>query len=345
MSGVQQITIANEEADQRLDRWFKKRFPELGHGRLEKLLRTGQIRVDGKRAKSGDRLEAGQVLRVPPFTPSETVPADRPSQPKPVSERDAKALQAAVLYKDPDVLVIDKPSGLAVQGGTGLDKNLDAMLEALKFEATERPRLVHRLDKDTSGVLVLARSVKSAQALTESFRHKSASKLYWAVVVGVPKLDRGTIDAPLAKQAGSGRGERVGIDEEEGKRAVTRYAVVEHAAQRAAWLALMPETGRTHQLRAHCVVLGTPILGDGKYGGAEAYLAREALSRKLHLHARSIRIPHPRKGWIEATAPLPPHMEATWKFFGFASRPESDPFADLPPADLSPADLPRGRRR
>jgi 23S rRNA pseudouridine955/2504/2580 synthase len=329
MSGVQQITIAGEDADQRLDRWFKKRFPELGHGRLEKLLRTGQIRVDGKRAKSGDRLEAGQVLRVPPIAPSETGAVARTPQPKPVSDRDAKALQATVLYKDADVLVIDKPAGLAVQGGTGLDKNLDAMLDALQFDAAERPRLVHRLDKDTSGVLVLARSGKAAQALTESFRHKSAQKLYWAVVVGVPKLDRGIIDAPLAKQAG-GYGERVVIDEDEGKRAVTRYALVEHAAQRAAWLALLPETGRTHQLRAHCVVLGTPILGDGKYGGAEAYLARETLPRKLHLHARSIRIPHPRSGWIEATAPLPPHMEATWKFFGFASKPDGDPFAGLP---------------
>jgi 23S rRNA pseudouridine955/2504/2580 synthase len=340
MSGVQQITVADEEADQRLDRWFRKRFPELGHGRLEKLLRTGQIRLDGKRAKSGDRLEAGQILRVPPISLVEIGATVKATQPKPVSDRDAKALQAAVLYRDADVLVIDKPAGLAVQGGTGLDKNLDAMLDALKFDAEERPRLVHRLDKDTSGVLVLARSVRAAQALTESFRHKSASKLYWAVVVGNPKLDRGTIDAPLAKQAGSGSGERVGIDEEEGKRAITRYAVVEHAGQRAAWLALMPETGRTHQLRAHCLVLGTPILGDGKYGGAAAYLAREALPRQLHLHARSIRIPHPRRGWIEATAPLPPHMEATWKFFGFASRPDSDPFADLPPSDL-----PSGRRR
>jgi 23S rRNA pseudouridine955/2504/2580 synthase len=344
MSGVQQITIADEDADQRLDRWFKKRFPELGHGRLEKLLRTGQIRLDGKRAKSGDRLEAGQVLRVPPIAASEAGATVRMPQPRPVSERDSKTLQAAVLYKDQDVLVIDKPAGLAVQGGTGLDKNLDAMLDALQFDAAERPRLVHRLDKDTSGVLVLARSGKAAQALAEAFRHKSARKLYWAVVVGVPKLDRGVIDAPLAKQAG-GHGERVGIDEDEGKRAVTRYAVVEHAAQRAAWLALLPETGRTHQLRAHCVVLGTPILGDGKYGGAGAYLAREALPRKLHLHARSIRIPHPRSGWIEATAPLPPHMEATWKFFGFASRPDTDPFADLPLDDRSRERVPRERRR
>jgi 23S rRNA pseudouridine955/2504/2580 synthase len=329
MAGVQQITIAEDEGDQRLDRWFKKHFPEINHGRLEKLLRTGQIRVDGKRAKASDRIEAGQVLRVPPIAPAQD--ADKPRnapKPKPVSDRDAKILRDAVLYKDADVLVIDKPAGLAVQGGTGLDKNLDAMLDSLKFEAAERPRLVHRLDKDTSGVLVLARNAKAARDLAEAFRHKSACKVYWAVVVGIPKPDRGTIDAPLSKQAG-GYGERVGIDEEEGRHAVTRYAMIERAGNRAAWVALMPETGRTHQLRAHCVILGTPILGDGKYGGIEAHLARENLPRKLHLHARSLKIPHPRKGWIEATAPLPPHMRATWKFFGFSSETEGDPFADF----------------
>jgi 23S rRNA pseudouridine955/2504/2580 synthase len=331
MSGVRQITIGPDDGDQRLDRWFKKHFPEINHGRLEKLLRTGQIRLDGKRAKASDRIEAGQVLRVPPIAPAQD--ADKPKgapKPKPVSERDARILRDAVLYKDADVLVIDKPAGLAVQGGTGLDKNLDAMLDSLKFEAAERPRLVHRLDKDTSGVLVLARNAKAARDLAEAFRHKSARKVYWAVVVGIPKPDRGTIDAPLSKQAG-GYGERVGIDEDEGRHAVTRYAMIERAGNRAAWVALMPETGRTHQLRAHCVILGTPILGDGKYGGAEAHLARENLPRKLHLHARSLKVPHPRKGWIEATAPLPPHMKATWKFFGFSSAPDGDPFADLEP--------------
>src|SRR5687768_405323 len=308
MSGVQQIEIRQDDADQRLDRWFKRHFPALNHGRLEKLLRTGQIRLDGKRAKAGDRIEAGQIIRVPPIAPAQDADAPRqPKPPKPVSDRDAKLLRDAVLYQDADVLVIDKPAGLAVQGGTGLDKNLDAMLDTLKFDAAERPRLVHRLDKDTSGVLVLARNAKAARELAEAFRHKSARKVYWAVVVGIPKPDRGTVDAPLSKQAG-GYGERVGIDEEEGRHAVTRYAMIERAGNRAAWVALMPETGRTHQLRAHCVILGTPILGDGKYGGLAAQLTRENLPRQLHLHARSIRIPHPRKGWIEATAPLPAHM-------------------------------------
>jgi 23S rRNA pseudouridine955/2504/2580 synthase len=327
MSGVQQITIGDDEGDQRLDRWFKKHFPDLNHGRLEKLLRTGQVRLDGKRAKASDRIAAGQVLRVPPIAaPQDDDKPRAPRPPKPVSEQDAKTLRDAVLFKDADVLVIDKPAGLAVQGGTGLDKNLDAMLDSLKFDAAERPRLVHRLDKDTSGVLVLARNAKAARELAEAFRDKSARKVYWAVVVGIPRPDHGTIDAPLSKQAGA-YGERVGVDEDEGRHAVTRYSMIERAGNRAAWVALMPETGRTHQLRAHCVILGTPILGDGKYGGIEAHLARENLSRKLHLHARSIKIPHPRKGWIEATAPLPPHMLETWKFFGFSSETDGDPFA------------------
>jgi 23S rRNA pseudouridine955/2504/2580 synthase len=328
MSEVRTVEVAPEDGEIRLDRWFKRHFPGISHIRLEKLLRTGQIRLDGKRAKAGDRIAAGQVLRVPPIAPAQD--ADKPRTPKPkvVSDRDAKILRDAVLYKDADVLVIDKPAGLAVQGGTGLDKNLDAMLDSLKFEASERPRLVHRLDKDTSGVLVLARNAKAARELAEAFRHKSARKVYWAVVVGIPKPDRGTIDAPLSKQAG-GYGERVGIDEDEGRHAITRYAMIERAGNRAAWVALMPETGRTHQLRAHCVILGTPILGDGKYGGIDAHLARENLPRKLHLHARSIKIPHPRKGWIEATAPLPPHMKTTWKFFGFSSETDGDPFEGL----------------
>jgi 23S rRNA pseudouridine955/2504/2580 synthase len=328
MSGVRQISISKDDGDQRLDRWFRKHFPEISHGRLEKLLRTGQIRLDGKRARASDRVTAGQTVRVPPVAPAQE--ADRPRsgpKPKPVSERDAKMLQDAVLYRDADVLVIDKPAGLAVQGGTGLDKNLDAMLDSLRFEAAERPRLVHRLDKDTSGVLLLARSAKAARELAEAFRDKSARKIYWAVVVGVPSPERGTIDAPLSKHADHGRGERVGIDEEEGRNAVTRYALVERAGNRAAWLALMPETGRTHQLRAHCVILGTPILGDGKYGGAGAHLAGVKHHRALHLHARSIAIPHPAGGVLRVEAPLPPYMAETWRFFGFAET-APDPFGE-----------------
>jgi 23S rRNA pseudouridine955/2504/2580 synthase len=329
MSGVQQIEIRQEDADQRLDRWFKRHFPTLGHGRLEKLLRTGQIRLDGKRAKAGDRVEAGQVVRVPPLGDTAEKP-EQPQQRRPRASDDrwSLTLQKSVLYKDDDVLVIDKPAGLAVQGGSGLSTSVDDLLDALQFDAKERPRLVHRLDRDTSGVLALARNARAAKHLTEAFRHKDARKIYWAVVVGVPEVRGGRIDAPLQKAGGKGH-ERVHVDEE-GKRAVTEFAMIEKAGKKAAWLALMPVTGRTHQLRAHCVALGTPILGDGKYAGGSAFLAKDNLPRQLHLHARRLRVPHPAgKGWIDVTAPLPEHMRKTWSFFGFAAKPERDPFADL----------------
>ncbi len=336
MSGVQQIEISEADSDQRLDRWFKRRFPALSHGRLEKLLRTGQVRLDGKRAKASDRVEAGQVVRVPPLDQPATAEA-LPERPRSeharlADERLGKQLQKAVLYKDDDVLVINKPAGLAVQGGTGLSTSVDALLDALRFGAKERPRLVHRLDRDTSGVLILARNAKAAKNLAESFRHKETRKIYWAVVVGVPKIHHGRIDAPLQKSGGKADGrsrERVHIDEE-GKHAVTEFALVEKAGRNAAWLALMPVTGRTHQLRAHCVALGTPILGDGKYAGAEAFIARDNLSNQLHLHARQLTIPHPtRKGVIDVTAPLPEHMKKTWTFLGFAAEPARDPFEGL----------------
>jgi 23S rRNA pseudouridine955/2504/2580 synthase len=338
MSGVQQIEIAEADSDQRLDRWFKRRFPNLSHGRLEKLLRTGQVRLDGKRAKASDRVEAGQIVRVPPLDRGSDTPVpERRERPKSdaarlADERLGRQLQKAVLYKDDDVLVIDKPAGLAVQGGTGLSTSVDALLDALRFGAKERPRLVHRLDRDTSGVLILARNAKAAKNLAEAFRHKETRKIYWAVVVGVPKIHHGRIDAPLQKTAGKADGrsrERVHIDEE-GKHAVTEFALVEKAGKNAAWLALMPVTGRTHQLRAHCVALGTPILGDGKYAGATAFIGRDDLPRQLHLHARRLTIPHPtRKGVIDVTAPLPEHMKKTWAFFGFASEPARDPFEGL----------------
>ncbi|WP_119462791.1 RluA family pseudouridine synthase [Rhodospirillaceae bacterium SYSU D60014] len=334
MTGVQTVAVTAEEADLRLDRWFRRHFPALGHGRLEKLLRTGQVRVDGKRARSNARLSPGQMIRVPPLDAES--PPGRPAQRTPPRkdktwERDVEALRRAMLYRDADVLAIDKPAGLAVQGGTGTHRHLDALLDGLRFDAAERPRLVHRLDKDTSGVLLLARNARSAAELTEAFRHKDVRKLYWAVVVGVPKLERGRIDLDLSKQPGSA-GERVAPDLEgqgNGKRAITFYRVVEHIGKQAAWLALMPLTGRTHQLRAHCAAIGTPILGDGKYGGADAFLPGKALPRQLHLHARAIELPRPGRKPIRVTAPLPPHMAETWRFFGFESDPGMEPLTEL----------------
>jgi len=329
MSGVQTIAIAAEEAELRLDRWFKRHFPALAHGRLEKLLRTGQIRLDGRRVAAGDRVAPGQLVRVPPLGEAPAVLA--PAAPR-VRPGDEAMLRKAVLHRDASVIVIDKPAGLAVQGGTGTEHHLDALLDALRFDADERPRLVHRLDKDTSGVLVLARTAASAAALAASFRGKDIRKVYWAVTVGVPKPRQGKIDLPLAKLMGRG-GERVVADDEDGKRAITVYRTVSHAGGKIAWLALEPVTGRTHQLRAHAASIGTPILGDGKYGGAAAHPAGVPNPRQLHLHARAILLPHPDGGRLEVTAPLPPHMRETWSFFGFAAGDEPDPFAGLADTD------------
>ncbi|HUN51472.1 MAG TPA: RluA family pseudouridine synthase, partial [Candidatus Sulfotelmatobacter sp.] len=299
-------------------------FPALAHGRLEKLLRTGQVRLDGARAKAADRIAAGQEIRVPPLG---ELP-ERAARPAPkLREADVADLLGRVLHKDEAVLVLDKPPGLATQGGSRLEHHLDAMLDALRFEAKERPRLVHRLDKDTSGVLLLGRTAKAAAKLAEAFRHKSTRKVYWALVAGVPKLQRGRIDLALAKAAGPG-GERMMQDSDAGKRAVTWYATLDTAGRRAAWLALLPETGRTHQLRVHCAYLGTPIVGDGKYGGEAAFLSGE-ISRKLHLHARAISLPHPDGGTLAVSAPLPPHMRQSWRLFGFDEAAAGDPFAAL----------------
>src|SRR5215469_3770001 len=324
MSADETVTVAMQEGSLRLDRWFKRHYPGLGHGRLEKLLRTGRIRVDGKRARSGDRVEPGQAIMVPILNdPSPS------SQPAPMRPRaaDRGMLHEAILYRDASVIVLNKPPGLAVQGGTATERHLDGLLDELRFGNDERPRLVHRLDKDTSGVLIIACTAASAAFLTRAFREKSTRKIYWAVVAGLPKLRQGRINLALAKAPGRD-GERVRADAEDGRHAVTYYRVIDSAGNQASWLALMPVTGRTHQLRAHCAAIDTPILGDGKYGAAAAHLAGLPGSRCLHLHARSLSIPHPLGGRLEMTAPLPPHMRRTWEFFGFAREAE-DPFADL----------------
>ena len=313
MTGVRTLAVAAEDGDIRLDRWFKRHFPDLTHGRLEKLLRTGQVRLDGKRAQASDRVQAGQTVRVPPLGEA---PERGPAPGFVPRPEDAKLLQGAVLYRDDDLIALDKPAGLAVQGGTGTERHLDALLDTLGFGSAERPRLVHRLDKDTSGVLLLARTRRAAAELAAAFRAKTTAKIYWAVTVGVPKPREGKVDLPLAKLPGR-LGERVVPDEDEGKPAITRYRVVSHAGGKLAWLALMPITGRTHQLRAHCAALGTPILGDGKYGGAASRPEGVPEPRKLHLHARSLVLPRPDGSVLKITAPLPAHMKATFRFLGF----------------------------
>ncbi|HEY1259087.1 MAG TPA: RluA family pseudouridine synthase [Stellaceae bacterium] len=315
------VTVAAAEGPLRLDRWFRRHYPALAHGRLEKLLRTGQVRVDGKRAQAGDRLLPGQQIRVPPL------PATPPATRHPIRPADEAMLRGMVLHRDDSVIVLDKPPGLAVQGGTRTERHLDGMLDALRFGHSERPRLVHRLDKETSGTLVIARSAAAAASLTRAFRDKRTRKIYWALVVGRPQPVRGRIGLALAKSAGQG-GERVRPDPAEGRHAVTYYRVIDSAGGKASWLALLPVTGRTHQLRAHCAAIGTPILGDAKYGGRAPQLAGVPAADCLHLHARSLSIPHPQGGRLQITAPLPTHMRRSWEFFGFAGDTD-DPFAEL----------------
>ena len=325
MSGVETVSVQPEDAGLRLDHWFKRHYPGLSHGRLEKLLRTGQVRVDGKRAKSGERLEAWSAIRVPPLAPDAAEARPKPA-PRPVDPVEAERLQRRVLYRDEWVLAIDKPAGLAVQGGTKQANHLDAMLDALRFDAPERPRLVHRLDQDTSGVLLLARSREAAQRLTATFRDKSARKIYWALVKRTPHPPHGRIDLALIK--GSEKVRPVEDGDDEGRDAVTLYRTVDTASRRVAWLELRPLTGRTHQLRAHCAFLATPIVGDGKYGGADAYLTGEGIERRLHLHARAVVMPHPSRGILRIAAPLPPHMARAWKALGFDPKDAGDPFED-----------------
>ncbi|MDR6287789.1 23S rRNA pseudouridine955/2504/2580 synthase [Inquilinus ginsengisoli] len=322
MSGVQSLAVGTDEGELRLDRWFRQRFPGLTHGRLEKLLRTGQIRVDGKRAKAAQRLEAGQTIRIPPLDDTATE-TPTPRAPLPLKPEKAQGLAAelkrAILFMDDDIIALNKPAGLAVQGGGKVKAHVDGLLDHLQFDAKERPRLVHRLDQETSGVLLIGRTAKATRRLTEAFRERATRKEYWAVTVGVPQPRQGRIDLPLARSP-SNVGRVVEEDDEEGQRAVTDFAVVEAAAQHAAFVAMWPVTGRTHQLRLHMAALDTPILGDGKYGGARSEITGAELPRQLHLHARRLVLPHPTRGTIDVTAPLSPHMVSTFRYFDFDAK-------------------------
>ncbi len=319
-------TVSDDEADIRLDRWFRRHFPGVPQSVVQKFCRTGQVRIDGQRADAATRLAPGQTVRIPPMT--------APPPPKPQIEVDptlARDLQKAVIYRDDQILVINKPHGLPVQGGPGITRHLDGMLDALRFDAEHRPRLVHRLDRDTSGVLLLARTPGVAAKLAAAFRGRDVEKTYWAVVVGRPVPVEGRIDMPL-KRVGGFRGERMQPaerDDKEGQRAVTDYRTLDHAARKLAWLELQPITGRMHQLRVHCVAIKAPILGDLKYAQPDqnnAFAATvEGLSTELHLHARAVRLPHPAGGTLVVEADLPPHMEATFRTLGFHAPPACAP--------------------
>ncbi len=318
-SGVRQVTVEADDGDIRLDRWFRRHYPELTHGRLEQLLRGGQVRLDGRRAKSGDRVAAGQVIRIPPFKVPQ--PADKPQRTMTAPPGLVEDLKARIVHRDPLVLALNKPPGLAVQGGSRTSVHVDGMLDALQFEARERPRLVHRLDRDTSGLLVLGRTAGAAAKLAEAVRRRDTIKLYWAILTGVPKAEKGCIDLPLAKTALGRHGrESMAVDQEEGDDAVTDYVVADTVGKHVALVVLRPLTGRTHQLRVHCAALGTPILGDSKYGarpdGDGALPEAEA---GLHLHAARLVMPHPGGGRLDLFAEPPPHFRGTMKSYGFSS--------------------------
>ncbi|HEV2562744.1 MAG TPA: RluA family pseudouridine synthase [Rhizomicrobium sp.] len=322
---AESVEVERDDNGIRLDRWFKRHYPALGHGLLEKLLRTGQVRLDGKRAKAGDRVEAGQQIRIPPQVAN--APDEKPP-PNKFTNHEKNDLQEFVIYQDSAVIVLNKPPGLATQGGTGITRHIDGMLDALAQGKKQRPRLVHRLDRDTSGVLLIARTVPAAAALAESLRRRDASKIYWALTKGVPKKEQGTIKLALAKEGGRGEERMEGVERnaEGAKHAITDYAVLGQAGEEFAWVAAKPVTGRTHQIRVHLASLDTPIVGDFKYGGA-ASRGRGAIEDKLHLHARSIDIAHPDGGRLTVTAPLPAHMLTTWKLLGFDPELKTAPFA------------------
>jgi 23S rRNA pseudouridine955/2504/2580 synthase len=347
MSGVQTLTVTEGDADQRLDRWLRRHFPHVSQGRIEKLCRKGELRVDGGRVKANTRLEVGQQVRIPPLPDPGQIDSTSPHSR--ISDADARMIQSAVIYRDDHIIALNKPPGLPVQGGSKQTRHVDGLADALRFGAEEKPRLVHRLDKDTSGVLILARSRAVAKTLTAGFRHRDTRKIYWAAVAGVPSPRMGTIRFGLVKAPGhgaQGEGEKMlclhpeAVDSTPGaKRATTDFGVIESAGARCAWVALVPVTGRTHQLRAHMAEIGHPIVGDGKYGGSGqenmgdgwgAQLGGE-ISRKLHLHARSLTLEHPvSRARLHLTAPLPDHMKRTWDMFQWqTSEAPDDPFEDL----------------
>ncbi|ABC62361.1 RluA family pseudouridine synthase [Erythrobacter litoralis] len=341
--GVRQFTVEADDEGVRLDRWFKRNLPQVGFGTISRWARTGQLRVDGKRARPEDRLAAGQVLRIPPGGED---PERNPRARKPLSPEQVRMAQDMVIKETKSAIVLNKPPGLATQGGTKTTKHVDGLLDAfVDGEDDPRPRLVHRLDKDTSGVLLIARTPGSAAAYSKRFAGRSAKKVYWALVVGVPDLHEGEIDAPLAKQPGTG-GEKMHVDEENGQPAKTRYRVVERAGNRACWVELEPMTGRTHQLRVHMAAMGHPIVGDGKYGGQDAFLTG-SVSRKMHLHARRLIIAQPAEngksgGKLDVTADLPEHFAASMEQLGFdislsKARPLREDITEKTPAEKKQA--------
>jgi len=327
MAGVQLIQVDPEESGMRLDRWFKTHFPGLGFAQLQKLLRSGQIRVDGGRVKTDRRVHAGETIRVPPMEVDEK-PTGPLTSNTIKNRNDDDVLRQMLLHEDDKVLVFNKPAGLAVQGGSGVTRNVDEMLEAWRNKKGEKPRLVHRLDRDTAGVLVVARTRSAAQALTAAFRERTTKKTYWALVRGVPRDKEGKISTWLIKEA-TDDGDRMRIakhGEQGADHAVSYYRIIDKAAQNLAWLEFEPYTGRTHQLRIHALHMGHPIIGDPKYYQHDPnWEFPGGIQKRLHLLARHISVPHPDGGRLSVTAPLPPHMVQSWNLLGFEEATGGEP--------------------
>ena len=327
-AGVQTVAVTADESGMRVDRFLEARFPGLSFSHIQRIIRKGELRVNGKRAQPKDRLEAGQAVRIPPLR----LDAPPPRAADQGADAQTRAfLKSITLNEDADVLVLDKPMGLAVQGGSGTKRHVDGMLEVLRDAKGQRPRLVHRLDKDTAGCLVLAKTRFAATALAQTFRSRAARKIYWALVAGVPRPGQGRISTYLAKEEREEESlMRIARHGEEGaSHAVTYYAVVDTAARSLAWVSLKPVTGRTHQLRAHMAHIGHPIVGDPKYFMKENWDLPGGMQNRLHLTAHRIVLPHPRGGTIDVTAPLPPHMRQSWNLIGFDAG-RYDPIVDAP---------------
>ncbi|MEL7445234.1 MAG: RluA family pseudouridine synthase [Pseudomonadota bacterium] len=352
-SNVRQFTVTQDDDGIRLDRWFKRNLPQVGFATVSRWARTGQLRVDGKRAKPEDRLAEGQVLRVPPGGEARSG-GKGPRKRRELTPDDISQARDMVIRETKTAIVLNKPPGLATQGGSKTTRHVDGLLDAfVEDDETPRPRLVHRLDKDTSGVLLVAKTPGSAASYSRRFSGRTAKKIYWALVVGLPEVKQGTIDAPLAKQPGTG-GEKMHVDEENGQPAKTRYRVIERAGHRAAWVELEPLTGRTHQLRVHMAAIGHPIVGDGKYGGQDAFLTG-TISRKMHLHARRLIIAEPGRGTtggkdtgggkLDVTADLPEHFAASMEALGFeTSLSDASPMRDEAP-ERTPAEKKQAARK
>jgi len=326
---VQNVAVTVDESGMRVDRFLEARFPGLSFSHIQRVIRKGEVRVNGKRTQPKNRLEAGQSVRIPPLR------LDQPKKPRAAGDEAAEKIRAFLksiaLYEDADVLVLNKPMGLAVQGGSGTLRHLDGMLEVMRDAHGQRPRLVHRLDKDTAGCLLVAKTRFAAAALAKTFRSRAARKIYWALVAGVPKPRQGRISTFLAKEEREEESfMRIARHGEEGaSHAVTYYAVIETAGPALAWVSLKPVTGRTHQLRAHMAHINHPIIGDPKYFARENWQLPGGMQNKLHLLARRLVVPHPRGGVIDVTAPLPPHMQQSWNLLGLdASR--YDPIVEAP---------------